>query len=74
MNVVSRRTNTEQLIQRYQSVCTELCPYILSGIPPMMWNAIVRILFSSKKFQRNIKLDIEYILGSYNFLEWQRWH
>ena len=81
MNVVFHRTTTEQLIQRCQSACTQFNRYILSGILLMiLCNTIARnlfISFSSKKlyigyivtFQRNIELNFEYILGSYNILE-----
>ena len=48
MNVVFRRTTTEQLIQliQSQSVCTQFCRCILSGIPTMMCNLVARNLFS----------------------------
>ena len=73
MNVVFRRTTIGQLIERWQSVCTQFRRYIL----PMMCNVLAANLFVSKKlyigfivtFQKNTELDFEKILDSYNFLE-----
>ena len=49
MHVVFRRTTTEKLIQRWQSVCTQFSRYVSRGIPPMMWNVIARSLFCPRK-------------------------
>ena len=46
MNIVLRRTTTERLIKRWQSVFTQFSRYIL----PMICNVIARSFFSSKKF------------------------
>ena len=77
IKVVFHRTSTKQLIQRYQSICTQFSRYILRGILSMICNLIARKLFSFKRlqvgytavFQRNVELELEYILDLYGFFE-----